>query len=140
MLALLLIGLGLFLWLWMPINKKMWTVPFALLTSGIGGFVIFICYYLVDIVLSSLEEKSWIKKIGTAAIQYDPFHSRIMSFPSAHREDLYRPLIWMGMNPLAIFVLMIFLEILLLDTIHWDGDNLWYTIPSSYPSISRFRI
>jgi hypothetical protein len=32
----------------------------------------------------------------------------------------------MGMNPLAIFVLMIFLEILLLDTIRWKGDNLWF--------------
>jgi predicted acyltransferase len=46
MLALGLIGLALFLWLWMPINKKMWSVPFALMMGGIGGLVIFICYYL----------------------------------------------------------------------------------------------
>lgn len=107
MLALGLIGLALFLWLWMPINKKMWSVPFALMMGGIGGLVIFICYYLVDMVLASWQEDSAWKKACNAAIQ---------------------PLIWMGMNPLAIFVLMIFLEILLLDTIHWNGDNLWNRI------------
>jgi predicted acyltransferase len=39
---------GMMLSTWMPVNKQLWTVPFALLTSGIAFVVFAICYWLVD--------------------------------------------------------------------------------------------
>ena len=34
---------------WMPINKQLWTVPYALFTSGLAFVVFTCCYWLVDI-------------------------------------------------------------------------------------------
>jgi predicted acyltransferase len=34
---------------WMPINKKLWTVPYALFTSGLAFVVFACCYWLVDV-------------------------------------------------------------------------------------------
>ncbi|MDZ4797694.1 MAG: DUF5009 domain-containing protein [Bryobacteraceae bacterium] len=39
---------GMMLSTWMPVNKQLWTVPFALWTSGIAYVVFAICYWLVD--------------------------------------------------------------------------------------------
>ena len=40
---------GLLLSTWMPINKQLWTVPYALFTSGLAFVVFASCYWLVDI-------------------------------------------------------------------------------------------
>jgi predicted acyltransferase len=45
-----LIVLGLFLSQWMPINKGIWTVPFAVLMAGISQSLFAACYWLVDVV------------------------------------------------------------------------------------------
>jgi predicted acyltransferase len=40
---------GLMLSTWMPINKQLWTVPFALFTSGMAFVVFTCCYWMVDV-------------------------------------------------------------------------------------------
>ena len=40
---------GMMLSTWMPINKQLWTVPYALFTSGLAFVVFACCYWLVDI-------------------------------------------------------------------------------------------
>jgi predicted acyltransferase len=40
---------GLMLSMWMPINKKLWTAPYALFTAGIAFLVFASCYWLVDV-------------------------------------------------------------------------------------------
>ena len=39
---------GLFLSSWMPINKSLWTVPYALFTSGLAFTVFACCFWLID--------------------------------------------------------------------------------------------
>lgn len=34
---------------WIPINKSLWTLPYVLVTSGIGFFVFTVCYFFVDV-------------------------------------------------------------------------------------------
>lgn len=45
----LLIFSSLMLSTWMPINKKLWTTPYALFTSGLAFVVFACCYWLVDV-------------------------------------------------------------------------------------------
>ena len=40
---------GMMLSTWMPVNKQLWTVPYALFTSGLAFVVFACCYWLVDI-------------------------------------------------------------------------------------------
>jgi predicted acyltransferase len=44
-----LIVLGELLAHWMPINKNLWTVPYALLMAGLASFEFLVLYWLVDI-------------------------------------------------------------------------------------------
>jgi len=76
---------------WLPYNKRIWSFSFALVTAGIDGLILVICYVCVDLFM-------W---RGSIAIQ-----------------TAIKPFIWIGTNPLFIFVAMIFLEIILLDTVH----------------------
>jgi predicted acyltransferase len=57
--------------------KKRWSVSFAFLTSGISGAALCLCYVFVD-----LYNKPWVK------------------------EKLIMPFLWLGMNPLFIYILM----------------------------------
>jgi predicted acyltransferase len=45
----LLIFAGMMLSTWMPINKQLWTVPYALFTSGIAFVVFASCLWLIDV-------------------------------------------------------------------------------------------
>jgi predicted acyltransferase len=45
----LLIFAGLVLSLWMPVNKKIWTTPYAVLMAGLAGVVFALCYWFVDV-------------------------------------------------------------------------------------------
>jgi predicted acyltransferase len=49
--GLLLIALGELLSLWMPINKSLWTVPYALLMAGLATLEFLFLYWLVDVKL-----------------------------------------------------------------------------------------
>jgi predicted acyltransferase len=63
----------------MPFNKKIWSVNFALTTSGISGLALSILFYSID-----FFDNRTLKKIIT-------------------------PTIWLGKNPLAVYVGSIFL-------------------------------
>ncbi|MCE5310798.1 MAG: DUF5009 domain-containing protein [Acidobacteriales bacterium] len=41
---------GAFLGQWMPINKNLWTVPFALFMAGMSQLIFAACYWLLDVV------------------------------------------------------------------------------------------
>jgi len=84
-----------------PVCKKRWSASFAFLTSGYTGFLLCLCFFLVDIL-----DKPLIK------------------------EKLSQPFLWLGMNPLFIFVAMIFADNLLMNNITYvypDGhrSSLW---------------
>lgn len=40
---------GLMLSTWMPVNKSLWTVPYAIFTSGLAFLVFGCCHFLVDV-------------------------------------------------------------------------------------------
>ena len=73
----------------MPLNKKIWSVSFTFLTIGISGLSLVFFAWLVDMV--GVAENMLAKVINVVT----------------------RPLLWLGRNPLAIFILMDALTILL---------------------------
>lgn len=81
-------------------NKKRWSVSFAFITSGISGAALCLCFALVDIM-----NKPFIK------------------------EKLIKPTLWLGMNPLFIFVAMIAFDNILMNNIKFDyngkPNNVW---------------
>lgn len=93
---------GLF-YLVMPYNKKLWSTSFALVTIAISGSFLI----LMIIVIDELTQRrpngkyAWIVDIVT------------------------RPLVWLGMNPLAIFVLMDLLAIIMIRCIIIHGVSAW---------------
>ncbi len=87
-LSLILIGCGYLVRIGMPFNKKIWTFSFALATSGISGLSLSVCFWLLDIVNIEM-----IKKI-------------------------FVPCVWLGMNPLFVFVGMIFVDNIIMNNIY----------------------
>ena len=81
-------------------NKKRWSVSFAFITSGITGAALCICFAFVDIL-----DKKIIK------------------------DTLVKPFLWLGMNPLFIFVAMIAFDNILMNNIKFTykgkPDNVW---------------
>ena len=69
-------------------NKKRWSVSFGFITSGISGTALCLCFVFVDIL-----NKPFIK------------------------EKLINPTLWLGMNPLFIYVAMMMFDALLGDNI-----------------------
>lgn len=87
--------------LWEPVNKKRWSVSFAFVTSGISGAALCLCFAVVDIL-----DNKFIK------------------------EKAALPFLWLGLNPLFIFVAMIAYGNLLMNNIKFnlsDGHrySLW---------------
>ena len=83
-----------------PVNKKIWSISFAFITSGISGAGLTLCYYLIDI----LD----IKII---------------------KQKIILPFIWLGMNPLFVFVMMIFFDNILMNNITFQyGDIKKYSL------------
>jgi predicted acyltransferase len=81
-------------------NKKLWSFTFALITAGIAGLVLSLCFFMVDVLDVFLEQKG--KKVVDVIIA---------------------PFLWLGMNSLLIFLAMILFEILLMSIFHVDLDN-----------------
>ena len=81
-------------------NKKRWSVSFGFITSGISGAALCLCFIFVDIL-----NKPFIK------------------------EKLIKPTLWLGMNPLFIFVAMIAFDNILMNNVKfmYNGkeNNVW---------------
>jgi predicted acyltransferase len=96
---LILIGVTAFL-IGEPVCKKRWSISFAFITSGLSGAALCFCFVLVDIL-----DKPLIKNY------------------------LIQPFLWLGMNPLFIFVAMIAFDNLLMNNIKFDYHgrtiNVW---------------
>jgi predicted acyltransferase len=79
-----------------PVNKKLWSPSFAYITSGIAACGLALCYLLVD----------------------------ILKGPSSRvRTAILKPFLWLGMNPLFVFVAMIFFDNLLMNNIKWGTGS-----------------
>ena len=83
-----------------PICKKRWSISFAFLTSAFSGAALSLCFIFVDIL-----DKRVVK------------------------EYIIQPFLWLGMNPLFIFVAMIAFDNLLMNNIkfmyHGKKTNVW---------------
>jgi len=90
---------GAILSIFSPLNKKIWSISFANFTGGVGILVLLLCYYMVDV--------------------FPWKDSKIITITS-------KPFIWLGTNPLAVFIGMIFLELLLLDWLRTPWANIYY--------------
>ncbi len=88
----------------MPFNKKIWSISFVFLTSAASGVALIVITYLCDILPN--------KKAG---------YSRIC-------KVITQPMIWLGRNPLAIFVMMMVYSIILSDYIIIDDKSAYYWI------------
>ena len=85
----------------MPLNKKLWSTSFVFITAGISGFSLTLLALLVDV-------------LGTKLNQY----SRIVNF-------ITKPFVWLGRNPLIIFILMDGLAIVLIKYIIIEDKSAW---------------
>ena len=90
-----LLSVGLYVAYWEPPIKKIWTVSFAFITSGFTGIVLTLLYFLIDIM-----------------------DLRIL------KDYVVQPFVWLGMNPLFIFVFMDFIEILLMRNIQFSYNGI----------------
>ena len=77
----------------MPLNKKIYSASFALLTSASSGLTILLLVILIDILPKKNEIANTITKI------------------------LSRPFIWLGRNPLFVFIFMDLLAIIMIKLI-----------------------
>ena len=98
-----LLSIGYFLRIWIGINKALWSVPFAFLTPGYSGLSLIICFLLID----QLKNK--------------------------YIDLIFQPFLWLGNNPLFIYVCMMFLEILL-------GSNLKYSNQGSIKNWIKYYL
>eukprot|EP00825_Cyclidium_porcatum_P028429 TRINITY_DN30690_c0_g1_i3.p2 TRINITY_DN30690_c0_g1~~TRINITY_DN30690_c0_g1_i3.p2 ORF type:complete len:173 (+),score=15.44 TRINITY_DN30690_c0_g1_i3:72-590(+) len=73
-----LIGLGYILRIWVPLNKQLWSISFTFATSGYSGLSLVLIFLLIDI-----WQNKWI-------------------------QFILQPFVWLGMNPLFIYVCMMF--------------------------------
>lgn len=66
----------------MPLNKRLWSISFVFLTSGITGLSLAFVTFFIDV-------------LGKRYAKYGKIINKITT-----------PFLWLGMNPLAIYVLM----------------------------------
>lgn len=85
----------------MPLNKKLYSCSFTLIVIAVSGASLTFFYFLIDILPSVRPRLSKPIEIITA------------------------PLLWLGLNPLAIFVLMDLVAIFLIYYIKADGIGVW---------------
>ncbi|TNV78582.1 hypothetical protein FGO68_gene11823 [Halteria grandinella] len=86
-----------------PVCKNRWSVSFAFFTSSISAFAFIVFFYLLDI-----NNKPFLK------------------------ETLFQPFLWLGMNPLIIFVAMTLFDNLLINFSQISRtEHLYYIIYQS---------
>lgn len=85
----------------MPYNKKLWTTSFALLTIGVAGCMLIIMLTLIDIVGAPGKRAHKCIEIAT------------------------RPFLWLGMNPLAIYILNELVPTVMILIMINSEDSLW---------------
>ena len=85
----------------MQINKKIYSISFAFLTSSSSGLTVFFFVIFIDILP---ESKPKIKKFINLITQ---------------------PFLWLGRNPLFIFVFMDLLAILMIKYLIIDEKSIW---------------
>lgn len=85
----------------MPLNKKVYSASFAVLTSSSSGLTILLLVILVDI----LPKKNY--KV-----------ERVVGVVS-------RPFIWLGRNPLFVFIFMDLLAIIMIKLIIVNDKSIW---------------
>jgi predicted acyltransferase len=85
----------------MPLNKKIYSASFALLTSASSGLTILLLVILIDILPKKNEVANKITKI------------------------LSRPFIWLGRNPLFVFIFMDLLAIIMIKLIIFNEKSIW---------------
>lgn len=73
----------------MPLNKKIWSISFVFLTSAASGLALTLITYLFDVL-----NKKYVK------------YGRVANI-------ITKPSIWLGRNPLAVFVVMEIVAIIL---------------------------
>ena len=94
---------GLMLSTWMPINKSLWTAPYALFTSGLAYTVFACCYWLVDVLQWQRFTKPFIV-YGLNALAMFVLSGIIARLLSVIRvgDQTLRSIIWRNMfEPLA---------------------------------------
>jgi predicted acyltransferase len=84
-----------------PFNKKIYTPSFILVVGAVSGASLTFFYFIIDVLPTT-----------------KPKLARII-------EVITRPLLWLGLNPLAIFVLMDLLAIFMILYIKVGGKSLW---------------
>jgi predicted acyltransferase len=85
----------------MQLNKKIYSISFAFLTSSSSGFTVLLFVILVDLLP---EKKPEIKRIVNFMIQ---------------------PFLWLGRNPLFVFIFMDLLAIFMIKYIIIDDRSIW---------------
>lgn len=85
----------------MPFNKKIWSISFVFLTSAVSGLSLAFITFGVDYMGSIYKKYGKVIKI------------------------ILTPFVWLGRNPLAIFILMDLVAIFMIKYIFIDGKSLW---------------
>lgn len=98
--------------MFMPYNKKIWSASFALITVGISGAALTLTMVIVDIVAA--PPKGFIVIEGENRPEEPGCLGKTINI-------LTSPFVWLGMNPLAIYILMMMTESIL-DTYVTIGD------------------
>lgn len=121
-------ALGGILAIWTPVNKKVWSPSFVCVVAGVSGLTLCVFLLLVDLWPAVTEELSRLGAgkpprtgdVSPRSQSWLEFAGTIVAF------WLCQPLQWLGRNPLAVFVGMVALEIVGLDTVTLsDGTSLW---------------
>jgi predicted acyltransferase len=85
----------------MPLNKKLYSASFTLIVIAVSGASLSFFYLVVDILPDTIPQS---KKVI---------------------QTISAPLKWLGLNPLAIFVLMTLVTIFMRNYFFIDDSNLW---------------
>jgi predicted acyltransferase len=85
----------------MPLNKKIYSTSFTFIVIAISGLCLSSLVILIDILPASC-----------------PRYAKIVNFITG-------PFLWLGMNPLAVFVMMDLVAIFMIKYIEVEGKSLW---------------
>eukprot|EP01133_Synstelium_polycarpum_P016862 gene16862-20047_t len=83
-----------------PFNRQVWSISFTMLTVSCGGLLVALVFILLDVIL-------WQPRPGKAI--------RMMS----------RPFVWIGRNPIAIYVLMMFQQIIIMNYLKVNDGTIY---------------